>query len=143
MKAVTIQQPWAHLIIHGYFDAQTGAVRRKDVENRVWPCNYRGPLAIHAGKGLDYVKTTPRERFGLKLWDLAFGAIVGVVEMHDCVPLAKCRDSQWAEGPYCHLYREPVAIDPVPAAGKQGLWTLPPELAVVVADLVRRAKGGE
>lgn len=61
MKAVTIQQPWAHLVIHGYFDAQIGTVRRKDVENRVWPSGHRGPLAIHAGKGLGYVKTTPPE----------------------------------------------------------------------------------
>ena len=43
MKALTIKQPWASLIIYG----------DKDVENRSWPTSYRGPLLIHAGKGYD------------------------------------------------------------------------------------------
>lgn len=28
MKAITIKQPWASLIVHGI----------KDIENRTWPC---------------------------------------------------------------------------------------------------------
>ncbi len=42
MKALSIRQPWAWLIAHGY----------KDIENRKWSTNYRGPLLIHAAKGL-------------------------------------------------------------------------------------------
>ena len=42
MKAITISQPWAHLIVRG----------EKRVENRTWPTEHRGPLAIHAGKSL-------------------------------------------------------------------------------------------
>lgn len=41
MKALTISQPYASLIARG----------EKFVENRRWPTPYRGPLAIHAGKG--------------------------------------------------------------------------------------------
>ena len=41
MKAITIQQPWAHLIIHGYIDPKTGEVVRKEVE-RGWRTKYRG-----------------------------------------------------------------------------------------------------
>src|SRR3954452_3561016 len=39
MKALTIRQPWAALIMAG----------SKDVENRVRPTSFRGRLAIHAG----------------------------------------------------------------------------------------------
>lgn len=38
MKVLSIQQPWAHLIVSGC----------KDVENRGWKTDYRGPLFIHA-----------------------------------------------------------------------------------------------
>ena len=40
MKALTIKQPWAWLIAHGY----------KNVENRTWRTNYRGNLLIHVSK---------------------------------------------------------------------------------------------
>lgn len=41
MKALTILQPWASLI----------ALGEKKIETRSWYTKYRGPLAIHAGKG--------------------------------------------------------------------------------------------
>lgn len=40
MKAITILQPWASLIACG----------AKQIETRCWKTNYRGPIAIHAGK---------------------------------------------------------------------------------------------
>ena len=43
MKVLTIRQPWASLIIHGY----------KKFEFRSWQTKYRGDLLIHAGKGID------------------------------------------------------------------------------------------
>ena len=36
MKALSIQQPWAWLIVNGF----------KRVENRRWKTGYKGPLAI-------------------------------------------------------------------------------------------------
>lgn len=42
MKAITLTQPWATLV----------AIGAKRIETRSWSTNYRGPLAIHAGKGL-------------------------------------------------------------------------------------------
>ena len=39
MKALTIKEPWATLIIDGY----------KKYEFRSWKTNYRGKLLIHAG----------------------------------------------------------------------------------------------
>ena len=40
MKALSIRQPWAWLIVHGY----------KDVENRTWSTKFRGRVQVHAGK---------------------------------------------------------------------------------------------
>lgn len=42
MKALSIRQPWAWLIVNGF----------KDIENRSWHTKYRGPVLIHASKGL-------------------------------------------------------------------------------------------
>ena len=37
MKAISIRQPWAWLIVQGY----------KDIKNRTWAAKYRGPILIH------------------------------------------------------------------------------------------------
>lgn len=42
MKAITLTQPWATLV----------AIGAKRIETRSWATSYRGPLAIHAAKGL-------------------------------------------------------------------------------------------
>jgi hypothetical protein len=42
MKALSIRQPWAWLIVNGY----------KDIENRSWATKFRGPVLIHAAKGM-------------------------------------------------------------------------------------------
>src|SRR5450432_4191665 len=82
MKALSIHQPWAWAILHA----------GKGVENRSWPTRYRGPLLVHASKSrASYEEQEPAawlERYGIALpaWDeLAKGAIVGVVDVVDCV----------------------------------------------------------
>ncbi len=45
IKAITIHQPWATLIIAGI----------KQFETRGWQTNYRGKLAIHASKNTRYI----------------------------------------------------------------------------------------
>src|SRR3990167_7355801 len=100
MRALTICQPYAHLIVMG----------EKRVENRTWPTRYRGPLAIHAGKSLAWMDG---ERPSA---DMAFGAIVGVVDLIDCVALdvaesmaMACKKYPWfvghehVEGPFCFV----------------------------------------
>jgi hypothetical protein len=56
MKVLTLTQPWATLV----------AIGAKQIETRSWSTSYRGPLAIHAAKGLAPVGG----RAGL--YDLAF-----------------------------------------------------------------------
>lgn len=97
MKALSIRQPWAWLIVHGI----------KDIENRTWFPNYRGPFYVHASKTL-YGTTEQREC--IREWvqkrfrfyvpsdeELACGGIIGKVSVVDVVDRSQ---SPWFEGPY-------------------------------------------
>ena len=99
MKAITIKQPWASLIVHGI----------KDIEDRTWPCpkKYLGQrVLIHAsGKPLNYDNfydsiLTNEQLLALpenKEWkDFSFctGSIIGSIEIVDCV---QNHSSIWAE----------------------------------------------
>jgi hypothetical protein len=90
MKAISIQQPWAWLICAGF----------KDIENRTWETNYRGPILIHAGKkidkeGLAWVKENMPD---IELpTEFRTGGIVGSAEIVDCVSEY---DSPWFFGPF-------------------------------------------
>ncbi|MGA9350242.1 MAG: ASCH domain-containing protein [Anaerolineae bacterium] len=74
MKALSIRQPWAELILQG----------RKTIELRTWPTSYRGRIAIHASQ-------TVREEaciaYGLDPARMVRGALVGTVELVDVLPL--------------------------------------------------------
>lgn len=43
LKALSVRQPWAHAIVLG----------AKTIENRSWPTNMRGTIAVHAAQALD------------------------------------------------------------------------------------------
>lgn len=57
MKALSIKQPWAHLIVSGV----------KDVENRSWKTNYRGRIFVHASKQTAFGKE-PIVRYLYPYW---------------------------------------------------------------------------
>lgn len=76
MKAVTIKQPYATLIAKGY----------KKFEFRSWKTKYRGPLLIHAGKGVD--KKQMKKYKDLNL-DFPSGVIVAEVYLSDCILVDK------------------------------------------------------
>ena len=96
MKAITIKQPWASLIVHGI----------KNIENRSWQTNFRGRVLIHSsGKPLNYDNfydsiLTNEQLLALpenKEWkDFSFctGSIIGSIEIVDCV---QNHSSIWAE----------------------------------------------
>jgi hypothetical protein len=94
MKALSILQPWAWLIVSGH----------KDIENRSWPTKIRGEFLIHAGKGFDtngwmwlvnnwYRQGLPsaiqdlydQELRGKFSWKEHRGGIVGKATITDCV----------------------------------------------------------
>jgi hypothetical protein len=150
MRALTIQQPYASLIARG----------DKWVENRGWYCGYRGRLAIHAGKGTDYL-----DREALALGDYPTGMVLATVDLVACLRFDRLPDPSaavaprdlarlaeasiapievrrhpHASGPWClvlarlRLLREPVA-----ARGMPGLWEC---RALDTPRLCQRSEGG-
>jgi len=132
LKALTISQPYASLIASG----------EKWVENRVWGTHYRGPLAIHAGKGTQYL--TRRE-----LATYPSGCIIAVAELVGCVRIDRLRlmaevkpkvcmpgckpgtEKYWSEilrhnyteGPWCWVLSDIQQLrHPIKCNGMQGLW---------------------
>lgn len=121
MKAITVCEPYASAIIFG----------PKRVENRGSRWHFRGRLLIHAGKSRKYMGTL--NAMELDAWPeydeskLVFGAILGSVEVYDCVVLRRqMSDDPWAFGPWCLLLRAPIAFPkPIPYRGALGLFDVP------------------
>lgn len=134
MKILTVRQPWAWAIIHG----------GKDIENRSMNIagNYRGPVAIHAGKKRHsdswalFERTAPNAQAlrDQATIETAFGSIIGVVDLvdvHRC--LGSEEDCSSATGSFpCsawafktekfHLvFANPRPIQPIPYKGFLGL----------------------
>ncbi len=120
MKAITVLQPWATLLITG---ASRYAVRS-------WQTSYRGPLLIHAGRRL--VTHGP---YRAALQTCAFldrmprGCILGFAELTDCLPveavaepgLGDTRPGAWA----WRLERPTRLARPLPLRGVLGVYEVP------------------
>ena len=68
MKALSLRQPWAELILQG----------RKTIETRKWRTHFRGEFYIHAAKQIDKKAC---EKFGIS--NPSTGALVGKAEIVD------------------------------------------------------------
>ena len=150
MKAITIKQPWASLICAGI----------KDIENRTWPTKYRGRVLVHAGmaktkeswpyqepiraylEALGNYTGIPFSEMKRGIVDscpLAFGAIIGSVEIVDCVInhtsiWAEKTDEEavdWDAKPtYNWVLAHPVRFpEPIPIKGRLSFWDYPNILA--------------
>jgi len=140
MKAISLWQPWASLVVIG----------AKTWETRSWDTNYRGPLAIHAAK-----RWTPAQRdliaqepFKLALttagiYELPLGKVVGKVELtfttqspangmiwlpHMDKPFVMHEPEQsfgdFSKGRFAWLLENPECLGaPVPERGRQRFWT--------------------
>lgn len=136
MKALTIWQPWAWLIVTG----------TKPVENRTWATDYRGPMLIHAGKHqfdencLEMLAQHHQRELCMKIIEhfeisitkskltvgikSEFGGIVGAANLRNCVWDNPVNDL-WAEPGLCHWqYRDAVELPFVLCSGAQGLWNM-------------------
>lgn len=143
MKAITLWQPWASLIV-------TGA---KKIETRSWYTHYRGPLAIHAAQtwnqelsamlslwhiqgGLAPLVGEPLDLTGsswpgVKEEHLPRGFIISTCNLVDCVPTDSMTQKQiefeqyfgdFTPGRYGWILEDVKSVGPIPAKGKQGLW---------------------
>lgn len=131
MKALSIRQPYAWLIVNGL----------KDVENRTWRTGYRGPVLIHAGKTYpkwehedDYAiyheQGYPEERTSM------LGGMVGIATITDCVTSSV---SKWWIGPVGFTLAD---ARPLPALitckGELGFFDVPADvLAQLPANILQ------
>ncbi len=116
MRALSIRQPWAWLIVSGY----------KDIENRTWATRFRGRVYVHAGKLTLPLEAFPAQRDYLRRAgivlppDLPRGALVGEVTITGCVEHSV---NPWFCGPYGFVLAEPVIYPvPVPCRGRLGFF---------------------
>jgi hypothetical protein len=130
MRALTVQQPHAHAIMH----------LGKNVENRSCRTRYRGALAIHAGLAVDQyaggVVYEWRRALEGPDEDLPRGVVLGVVQLVDTHHADECRTqcSPWGRPSAWHwVLEEPRPIGALfPARGNLGLWLLPADVARMV-----------
>lgn len=149
LRALTLWQPWATL----------WCSEAKVHETRRWPTMYRGWIAVHAGlhpvpgwldEELEHVVHKHIGRNAVAV--LPLGAVVGAVEMIDCMIAEEAFSSglsgddlssgdftagrwAWKRGRYVRL---PEAI---PCRGAQSLWTLPDDVAAVVQAAIDAVPG--
>lgn len=139
MKTITIQQPYASLIGSG----------SKWVENRSWPTEHRGPLAIHAGESTRFLDSAALAAYPT-------GCVIAVVELVDCLNLHDIRHAvnngeaigkftadqlqdilrhEYTAGPFCWVLRNPRLLNPaLVATGRLGMWDMKEELFIHGGD---------
>jgi hypothetical protein len=126
--AITLHQPWASLIAAG----------RKQYETRDWPTDYRGLIAIHAGrKPKNKQELQEHQEIVESFSDLLNGecpysGIVAIATMTDCIRMTEefielqssteLRCGGWVAGRYAFKLEDIRTIEPIAAVGKQGLW---------------------
>ena len=118
MKALSIRQPWASLILKA----------GKDIENRCWPTKFRGRILIHAAKGctrqefedaLCFAEDAIDRPINADLKTLHRGGIIGSVEIVDCVSAS---DSPWFVGEFGFVLRDPQPLPFTPWKGQLGFF---------------------
>lgn len=132
MKALSLTQPWAWLVVHG----------GKDIENRVWNTKLRGQFLIHAAKGMKRADFDAAWEFtrgidqnlAWRLIDerekgsLARGGIIGVAEIFDVIPpfdaeVTLFRKEPWhMGGQFGFRLRNVHPLPFLPCKGALGFW---------------------
>ena len=116
MKALSLKQPFAELILQG----------RKKIELRKWNTNFRGEFLIHASKNPDL---NAMNKFGFE--SLPCGVIVGKAKLvdvkhysseeeHDKDKNIHLASSEW--GNYGFVLESPERVKPIQAKGKLNFW---------------------
>ena len=155
MVAISLWQPWAHLI----------AIGAKGYETRGWSTRYRGPMAIHAAKhwtvrmavqcyqepffailtraGIRFPARC--DRYNPARLGLAFGAVIAVADLVDVKPTedvvpylgpGEIAFGDFSHGRHAWQYENVIRLpEPIPCAGRRGLFTLPAD----VFDEIRTA----
>lgn len=134
MKALSLLQPWATLVVRGV----------KRYETRSWRTSYRGPLVIQASSRFPEelralcerqpFRRLLREAGSASWFDLPLGALLGTVDVRDCLPveqLAAIDGAQrslgdYREGRWAWLLDDAQPFpEPIPWRGKRGIYEVP------------------
>lgn len=141
MKALSIRQPWATMILQG----------GKDIENRNWHARQRGTVLIHASKGMTMGEwedailcagpmlrkiDMPDDNF-----DAVFGyktqprgGIVGIVDIVDCVSESA---SPWFMGDFGFVLANPRPLPFIPYKGGLGFFDVPDSVIAGLAAMTQ------
>lgn len=122
MKAISIRQPWASLIIAGI----------KDLENRTWATSHRGPILIHAAAKMtahEYrdafafisqrLGETAARRIIPARFNLPMGGIIGSANITAVVTASK---SKWFTGPVAWVMTDVQPVPFLPCKGALGIF---------------------
>lgn len=114
LRALTVQQPWAWLIVNGF----------KDIENRTWQRKTPETILIHAGqsrKDFEERRAYVKSKQGVDIpGDLDRGGVIGMV---DVLAFDNRPDSQWHEpGHVGWVLANPRRLKFRPCAGALGLF---------------------
>jgi len=116
MKALSLKQPWAELVVSG----------KKKIEIRKWNTKFRGEFLIHASKKSD---KEAMEKFSFSGLDL--GCIVGKANLINVKKYES--EEEFNEDKNLHLatndwesygfvLEKVKRLDPIPVKGKLGFW---------------------
>lgn len=121
MKAITIKQPWASLIVNDI----------KHYEFRTWKTNYRGKIYIHAGLSTD---NKAKEKYSNYCLNYVNGAIIGEAHIVDCILVdEKFKNKILKENKKVYQNASGYAFvlknikkynKPIPCKGQLGLWNM-------------------
>lgn len=122
MKAYTVYQPYAYATVAGL----------KHYETRPRRTNIRGRVAVHAGKKSISLEDMTAVVIPAEGKQLHYGAVIGTVEIVDCVPVEEIVNAlsereralgDYSPGRFAWVLQNPVMFDePFPARGQQGWW---------------------
>lgn len=122
MKAITLTEPWASLVVAG----------RKTIETRSWPTSVRERIAIHAAKAMPGFAREAALEFGLDPDQLPRGLVLGSVQLVACARTEEVRRSvrpeelvfgDFGNGRWAWLFVDPLAYEErLPARGSLGWW---------------------
>lgn len=134
MKAISLLQPWASLVVMGV----------KTIETRSWGTKYRGPILIHASKGKAgniFAEEPAFKKYIKDFKTLPFGAIIGQAIITDVIRIENLHlpdklinkltmeekaFGDYTEGRYAWLLEEHKKFDtPIPARGTLSIWEYP------------------
>lgn len=126
MKALSLTQPWAWLVVHA----------GKDIENRRWNTKFRGEFLIHAAKGMkaaDYDSAYGLAgRLGVATLSiprphkLERGGIVGMARIVDVVTPVEAGGHRWHFPEHFGFVLADVRPIPfIPCKGALGFWDAP------------------